>query len=65
MFITKGMQDETIAQYKLQGPKLMAALLQFVENEFDFDSNSNSGNLDVDEDDDDTEGLLVSKNLID
>lgn len=37
MFINKSVEDETISQYKVQGNKLVAALTDFVEKEFDFD----------------------------
>ena len=34
MFIQKSVQDETISQYKVQGPKLVNALLGFIREEY-------------------------------
>ena len=34
MFIQKSVQDETISQYKVQGSKLVSALLSFIREEY-------------------------------
>ncbi len=46
----------------MQGSKLVDALIDFVEHEFDFIGTeaNNDANLEDDDDDDDLEGLLVS-----
>jgi len=36
MFIHKSVQDETISQYKVQGKKLVKALIDFADHEFDY-----------------------------
>ena len=59
MFIQKSMSDETISQYKLQGGKLVFALINFVEKEFDYDEMAN--NFADADDDDEIDDLLVSK----
>lgn len=56
MFIQKSMSDETISQYKLQGGKLVFALINFVEKEFDYDEMAN--NFADADDDDDIDNLL-------
>ena len=61
MFIHKSVQDETISQYKVQGTKLVQALIDFVDHEFDFIGLEEDADCDNDlEEDDDLEGLLVS-----
>ena len=45
MFIQKSVQDETISQYKVQGSKLVSALLSFIREEY-------SGLSGVDDEDD-------------
>ena len=52
------MSDETISQYKLQGGKLVFALINFVEKEFDYDEMAN--NFADADDDDEIDDLLVS-----
>ena len=56
IFIQKSVENETISQYKVQGSKLVKALLDFVNNEFDYVSATNYD----DADDEDMDDLLVS-----
>ena len=59
MFIHRAVADETISQYKVQGEKLAALLIDFVEHEFSFDALEDVD--DLDDDDDDIDSILKPK----
>lgn len=59
MFIKSAISDETISQYKPSGAKLIDALINFIDNEFDFASRGGVQD-EAETDEDDIDSLLVS-----